>query len=79
MKSVYPIFHISQLELSDSSTILNRVQPSPPPIKVDGEVEYEVEEILNSKIYWRMCHYLFKPKLAGSTQSAAELLKYDPN
>ena len=56
MKSVHPIFHISQIKLSHPSTILNRVQPPLPPIEVDGEVEYEVEEILDSKIDRRRCH-----------------------
>ena len=56
MKSVHPISHVSQLELFHPSTILNRVQPPPPPIEVDGEVEYEVEEILDSKIDRRRCH-----------------------
>ena len=56
MKSVHPIFHVSQLKLSHPSTILNRVQPLLPPIEVNREVEYEVEEIFNSKIDRRRCH-----------------------
>ena len=56
MKSVHPVFHISQLELSHPSTIPNRVQPLLPPSEVDGEVKYEVKEILDSKIDRRRCH-----------------------
>ena len=56
MKSVHPIFHVSQLELSHPSTILNRVQPPLPPIKVDREVKYKVEEILDSKTDRRRHH-----------------------
>ena len=56
MKSVHPVFHISQLKLSHPSIIPNRVQPLPPPIEVDGEIEYEVKEILDSKIDRRRCH-----------------------
>ena len=56
MKSMHPVFHVSQLKFSHPSTILNRVQPPPPPIEVNGEVEYEVKEILNSKIDRRRRH-----------------------
>ena len=56
MKSVHPVFHVSQLELSHPSTIPNRVQPPLPLIEVDGEVKYKVEEILDSKIDRRRCH-----------------------
>ena len=67
MKSVHPIFHVSQLELSHPSTILNRVQPPLPPIEVNGEVEYEVEEILDSKIDRRRhhCQLLYLVHWAG--------------
>ena len=39
MRSVHPIFHISQLKLSQPNTIPNRVQPLPPLIEVNREVE----------------------------------------
>ena len=69
MKCVHPIFHISQLKLSHPSIILNRVQPLLPPIEVDGEIKYEVEEILNSKIDRRRCHcqLLYLVRWAGYT------------
>src|SRR4029077_13893610 len=50
MKAVHPVFHVSQLEPSLPNTIPNRVQPPPPPIEIDGEPEYEIAEILDSKI-----------------------------
>ena len=56
MSSVHPVFHASQLEPCVPNSILNRVQPLTPPIKVDGEPEYEIEEILDSKIDWRQCY-----------------------
>ena len=67
MKSVHPVFHVSKLKLSHPSTILNRVQPPPPPIKVDREVKYKVEEILNSKIDRRRhhCQLLYLVHWAG--------------
>jgi len=53
---MHPVFHVSQLETAHQSSTPNRVQPPPPPIEIDGEVEYEVEEILDSKIDKRRCH-----------------------
>ncbi|KIM63086.1 hypothetical protein SCLCIDRAFT_59137, partial [Scleroderma citrinum Foug A] len=76
MKSMHLIFHISQLELSHPSTIPNRVQPPPPPIEVDGEVEYKVEEILDSKIDRRRrhCQLLYLVHWAGYTGTDEETL-----
>jgi len=50
MCSVHPVFHISQLEPAIPNTILGRIQPPLPPVEVDGEPEFEIAEILNSKI-----------------------------
>jgi hypothetical protein len=54
MRRIHPVFHISQLELGYLNTIPGRFQPPPPPIKVEGELEYEIAEILDSKLDW--CH-----------------------
>ena len=56
MCSVHPVFHVSQLKPCAPNTIPNRVQPLAPLIEVDGEPEYEIEEILDSKVDWRRCH-----------------------
>ena len=76
MKSVHPIFHVSQLKLSHLSTITNRVQPLLPPIEVDREVEYEVKEILDSKIDRRRCHcqLLYLVRWAGYAGTDEETL-----
>jgi hypothetical protein len=50
MKSVHPIFHISQLESFIPNVIPNRVQSLPPPVEVDGEPEFEISEILDTKV-----------------------------
>ena len=50
MKLVHPVFHVSQLEPSVPNTISNRVQSPPPLVEVDGEPEYEISEILDSKV-----------------------------
>ena len=50
MHAVHPVFHVSQLEPATPNTILNRSQPPPPPVEVDSEPEYEITEILDSKL-----------------------------
>jgi hypothetical protein len=44
------MFHVSLLKPYHASTIPGRIHDPPPPIDVDGEHEYEVEDILNSRI-----------------------------
>ena len=50
MKSVHPVFHVSQLELASENPFPSRQQPPPPPVEIDGEPEYEISEILDSKL-----------------------------
>ena len=50
MRAVHPVFHVSQLKATTPNTIPNQSQPPPPPVKVDGEPEYEITEILDSKL-----------------------------
>ena len=61
-----PVFHVSQLEPSVPNTIPNHTQPPPPPIEIDGEIEYEIAEILDSKIDNRhRCKLLYYVKWSG--------------
>ena len=53
MKSVHPVFYVSQLELALENPFPSRQQPPPPPVEINGEPEYEISEILDSKIDWR--------------------------
>ena len=46
------------LEPATPNSIPNRVQSPPPPVKIDGEVEYEIAEILDSKVDQRQKHNL---------------------
>jgi hypothetical protein len=47
---IYHVFHVSLLELYHTSTILGRIHDLPPPIEVNGEHKYEMEDILDSRI-----------------------------
>src|SRR6266545_6135175 len=63
LRSVHPIFHVSMLETHTPSSIPNRTEPPPAPIEVDGELEYEIAEILNTKIDKRRhCKLLYLVK-----------------
>jgi hypothetical protein len=55
MHAVHPVFHVSQLKVTTPNTIPSHVQPPLPPVKIDGEPEFEISEILNSKIDNRHC------------------------
>jgi hypothetical protein len=60
MKAVHPVFHVSQLEPTIPNSIPNCVQPPPLPIEINGELEYEITEILDSKVdQWRSCKLLY--------------------
>ena len=47
---IHSIFHVSLLEPYKKSTISGRLQALPLPIEIDGEEEFEVSEILDSRI-----------------------------
>jgi len=61
MCAVHPIFHVSQLELAIPNTIPDWIQPPPPPVEVDGEPEFKISEILDSKVdhRCRSCKLLY--------------------
>ena len=52
---IHPVFHVSLLEPYHESTLPGHVHATPQPIAVEGEPEYEVAQILDSKIErWRL-------------------------
>ena len=51
LRSIHPVFHVSQLESILPNPIPNRVQDPPGPVEIAEEGDhYEVSEILDSKI-----------------------------
>ena len=46
---IHPVFHVSQLEPEHPNTFEDREQPPPPPLIVDGDPEYLIERIVDSK------------------------------
>ncbi|MBW0495436.1 hypothetical protein O181_035151 [Austropuccinia psidii MF-1] len=61
-KSIHPVFHISLLEPVNTSTIPNWHQEPPPPIIIEEEDEWEVAQILDSKLMRREIWYLVELK-----------------
>ena len=49
-QGVHPVFHVSMLEPAFLNEIPNRVQSMPPPVDIEGKLEYEISKIIDSKI-----------------------------
>jgi len=47
---LHPMFHTSLLEIYRESNFSGKIQPPPPCIEIDNDKEYEIEDILDSKI-----------------------------
>ncbi|MBW0556683.1 hypothetical protein O181_096398 [Austropuccinia psidii MF-1] len=61
-KSIHPVFHISLLGPVKTSTIPNRHQEPPPSIIIEEEGEFQVSQILDSKLKRGKLWYLVKCK-----------------
>jgi len=61
MCSVHLVFHVSMLKPTMSNTFSKRIQPAPTPVIIDRESEYEISQIVDSKINHRWaCKLLYK-------------------
>ncbi|MBW0474124.1 hypothetical protein O181_013839 [Austropuccinia psidii MF-1] len=61
-KSVHPVFHVSLLEPVKQSTIPNGNQLPPPPVIVEEQEEWEVAQVLDSKLKRGTLWYLVEWK-----------------
>jgi len=78
MKQLHPVFNVVKLTPALEDPITGRrAENYPLPIVIDGEAEWEVEEILDSCWHWRRFQYLIKWKGYGrehnSWESASEI------
>jgi len=63
LRAIHPVFHVSQLEPAHPSNIPNHSNLPPPPIEIDGQLEFEVAE----RCKWGFSCY--KQKVKGSSSS----------
>ena len=59
---IHPVFHVSLLELAADDPYPGQVSPPPSAVIVDGEEEWEVETILDSRLHYNRLQYLIKWK-----------------
>jgi len=61
IRAVYPVFHVSMLEPTTPNNFQQCSEPPLAPVIIDGEPEYEISKIVDSKIdRWRACKLLYK-------------------
>jgi len=90
---IHPVFHVSLLEPHRENPFPGRRQPPPPPVELEDDVEWEVEEILDSRIQRGKIQYLahwlgyghhertWEPPchLSNATEAVAEFHQRYPN
>jgi len=61
LRQLHLVFNVVKLSATPDDPIPGRKPRAPlPPIVVDGEPEWEVEEILDSRWHWRRFQFLIK-------------------
>jgi len=66
MKQLHPVFNVVKLTLAPDDPITGqKTEDHPPPIIIDGEAKWEVEEILDNHWHRRRFQYLIKWKGYG--------------
>jgi len=57
---VHNVFHVDRLSPWGGNDVNGQIPPPPEAVKVDGEEEYLVDEILDSRVFRRQLQYLVK-------------------
>ena len=70
--TIHPVVHVSSLEPYYEDNKFKRKQSSPPPIIVNDNEEYELEEILDQRKHYGKIQYLIKWKGYPLSESSWE-------
>ena len=63
LRQLHPVFNVVKLSAAPDDPIPGRKPRALlPPIIIDGELEWEVEEVLDSRWHWRRFQFLIKWK-----------------
>jgi hypothetical protein len=65
---VHPVFHVSLLDPAADDPYPGQRQDPPPPVEIDGEQEWFVDEILDSRLYGRHRKLQYLVKWTGYDQ-----------
>lgn len=57
---LYPVFHVSLLDPAPNDHVAGQLIPPPPPVVIDDVLEYEIEEVLDSKVARNRLRYYVK-------------------
>ncbi len=77
MRQLHPVFNVVKLILATDNPIPSRRRiPPPPPKLVEGEEEYIVEEVLNSRLFCQKIQYLVKWEGYGVKHNTWEYLDH---
>ena len=69
---IHPVFHASKFIPYHNDLISDRNPPKPGPIQVDGQDEFEVEAILDSRVHRGRVQYLVKWKGYDNSENSWE-------
>jgi len=73
IKQLHLVFNVVKLTPAlDNPITGQKTEDHPPPIVIDGEAEWEVKEILNSRWHQRRFQYLIKWKEYGREHNSWE-------
>jgi hypothetical protein len=73
MQRLHPVFPVVKLTHAQEDPIVGRrPKPPPPPVLVEGEEEWEVEELLDSRMFRGRLEYLVKWKGYGREEASWE-------